>query len=311
MTATYPTKQPKIWKSYHEQLEILLKRGLLVDDKEKALHCLKTIGYYRLSGYLYSFRQYNPHDNHNRLDNFIDGSYFDDIWQLYQFDRSLRLLAIDALERIEISVRNTMAYILGEYDSLAHYKPEYFHSDKENEHKSWIEKYQSYLQRSNKIDFVKHHNDYYKGELPIWAAVEIWDFGLMSRLYKIMQENDKDKIAKIYHFPSGRQLQTCLHALNIIRNIAAHHSRLWNRAMVFKASVKGMDKKFQQLDVKKVFIYFCLIKHLLDSICPKSDWDTQFLQLLEQFPKVENNAINLEQMGIQSNLNLKQWQLWQ
>lgn len=284
----------------------------MIDDKQKVLHCLRSVGYYRLSGYLYSFRQQDPNDSQKRQDYFIDGSHFDEVWQLYLFDKKLRLLAIEALEHIEIAIRNTMAYVLGEYDPLVHHEEAYFCFDDKKPYSEWRKKYRSHLQRHNKADFVNHHLIYYGGELPIWAAVEIWDFGLMSTLYQVMPESDKDKIAKIYHFPTGKQLQTCLRGLNNVRNIAAHHDRLWNRAMVFQPNIKGMkDKNLGRLNKKKVFIYFCLIKRLLDVICPNSDWGDRFLHTLHEFPKVQNNAINLQQMGIPADFPLQQWQLWQ
>ena len=83
-------KEPKIWKTYEEQLEILKNRGLHVADEKKALGYLRTIGYYRLSGYLYPFRQFNPKNPKNRLDSFIPNSSFEDVKKLYMFDKRLR-----------------------------------------------------------------------------------------------------------------------------------------------------------------------------------------------------------------------------
>ncbi len=132
----------------------------------------------------------------------------------------------------------------------------------------------------------------------------------MSMLYKGMLAKDKDRIAKIYYLKDGKHLQTHLHAFNFIRNVSAHHSRLWNKPIIFKANLKGLqDEQWKQLNVAQPFVYFCLMKRMLDVICPNSTWGTRFLALLEEFPNVENNAINLQQMGIVTDLS--QWKLWQ
>lgn len=125
-----------------------------------------------------------------------------------------------------------------------------------------------------------------------------------------MLSKDKDRIAKIYHLKDGKHLQTYLHAFNFIRNVSAHHSRLWNKPIIFKANLKGLpDEQWKQLNVAQPFVYFCLMKRMLDVICPNSTWGARFLALLEEFPNVENDAINLQQMGIVTDLS--QWKLWQ
>lgn len=299
-------KQQKIWISFQDQLTLLQQRGLVIDDEKKALGYLKTLGYYRLSGYLYSFRQIDEANPKTRLDQFIPNSRFDDVKALYMFDKKLRQLALDALERIEIALRVNIAYELGKYGPLVHQKAEYF--EEKFDHQKWLVKYQNLVARESENSFVKHHLDHY-GNLPIWAACEVWDFGTMSMLYKGMLLRDKDRIAKIYHLKDGKHLQTHLHAFNFIRNVSAHHSRLWNKPIIFKANLKGLiENQWKILDVTQPFVYFCLMKRMLDVICPNSSWGERFLKVLEEFPQVENNAIDLTQMGITTDLN--DWQLW-
>lgn len=303
-------KKPiKDWTSFNQQLELLKKRGLIIDNEQKALGYLKTIGYYRLSGYLYSFRQINPNNPKHKLDNFVDDSRFEDVKELYMFDKKLRQLALDALERIEIAMRVNISYELGKYSPTAYHDSQYF--DANFRHDEWLKRHSDVIQREEKKrnTYIIHHNKYYSA-LPIWVSCETWDFGTMSTLFKGMKKSDKDKIAKIYHLQSGSHLQSHLHAFNFIRNVSAHHSRLWNRAIVFKASLKGLgDKQWQALSVKKVFVYFCLMKRMLDVICPNSKWNERFLALLDEFPQVENGAVSLKQMGVE--LDPKLWSLWQ
>ncbi|TXD96523.1 CAAX protease [Psychrobacter frigidicola] len=303
-------KKPiKEWTSFSQQLELLKKRGLIVENEQKALGYLKTIGYYRLSGYLYSFRQFDPNNTSNKLDNFIEGSHFEDVKNLYMFDKKLRQLALDGLERIEVALRVNISYSLGRYSPIAYLDSQYF--DENFNHSEWLTRHIDAIknEQRKKNTFVNHHTRHYAA-LPVWVSCETWDFGTMSTLFKGMKESDKDKIAKIYHLQSGSHLQSHLHAFNFIRNVSAHHSRLWNKAMVFKASLKGLsDDEWQALSVKKVFVYFCLMKRMLDVICPNSKWGERFLALLDEFPKVGNNSVYLEQMGV--NVDPDSWQLWQ
>lgn len=127
------TAQVKPWKSIHEQLEILRSRGLRIEDDDRAKRYLTRLGYYRLSGYWYPFRQFRNVDNGQtaelRCDDFMEGSGFGDLVKLYVFDKKLRLLAQDALERIEMALRVDVAHLLGESDALAHENPDYFHGN--------------------------------------------------------------------------------------------------------------------------------------------------------------------------------------
>ncbi len=303
-------KKPiKEWTSFSQQLELLKNRGLIIEDEQKALGYLKTIGYYRFSGYLYSFRQVDAQNSNHKLDCFIEGSHFEDVKNLYMFDKKLRQLALDALERIEVALRVNISYTLGHYSPTAYLDSQYFADN--FDHEKWVIRHQGAIdnEQRKKNTFVNHHTRYYSA-LPIWVACETWDFGTMSTLFKGMKDSDKDHIAKIYHLQSGSHLQSHLHAFNFIRNVSAHHSRLWNKAIVFKASLKGLsDREWQDLSVKKVFVYFCLMKRMLDVICPNSKWGERFLTLLDEFPQVGNNAVYLKQMGVDIDPN--SWQLWQ
>ena len=82
------TTDPKTWKSHQDQLDILKARGMAVPDEARALDFLKRVGYYRLSGYFFPFRQGAEDDEGNffRKDVFVEGSSFDKVIDLYLFD---------------------------------------------------------------------------------------------------------------------------------------------------------------------------------------------------------------------------------
>lgn len=300
-------RSPKKWLSFEDQLDLLVERGLIIKNKKFALPYLESIGYYRLSGYWYPFKEKIA--TGKLLNKFISNSYFQDVLDLYIFDKRLRLLALDALERIEIAIRVDISYLLGEKESLAHTNSAKF--DKSFQHEKWLSRYEELLNQSKKLEFIAHHNQYYGGRLPIWVATEIMDFGSLSKLYAGMKLKDKDKIARKYRLPSGKNLETQLHAFNIIRNISAHHGRLWNRNAISRVSLKGLnDSNLQKLSPNHMFLYFCLIKRMLNTICPRSTWGKRFIELIEEFPHPANKAISLNQFGLIKDIDLKSWKLW-
>ena len=306
----------KPWKSFEEQLSILKTRGLRVDNESAALDYLERIGYYRLSGYWYSFRQLELDDDsqglNKRLDRFVDGSHFKDAVDLYVFDKKLRLLALDALERIELAIRVDIAHLLGELDIYAHENPAMFHgnfSKKTNhsgktKHQMWLEKYQGQLHRARRTPFVAHYMNKY-GRLPIWVAIEIWDFGLLSKLYAGMQFKHKEKIAAKYDSNSSKDFAGWLRGLNFIRNVSAHHSRLWNINVLERANLPQDDAYWRQLNNARPFFYFCLMQRLMRVICPNSRWSARFSELIFEFPDVRSGTVSLADFGL-----LKDWLEW-
>lgn len=311
----------KPWKSYVDQLELLKSRGLLVDDEAKALNYLERIGYYRLSGYLYPFRELEiTQDDSGKLgyirrDEFKENSHFKDAVKLYVFDKKLRLLAMDALERIELAVRVDIAHLLGELDVHAQENAGLFHgnfSKKEDDHgitkhQAWLEQHDALIHRARRVPFVEHYLDKY-GKLPIWVAIEIWDFGLMSKLFAGMKRNNQIPIANKYGAADVRVFVGWLRSLNFIRNISAHHSRLWNINILERASLLQDNDYWKQQNNARPFYYFCIMQKLLKIICPKSNWHGRFKELMDEFPAVENNAVSLNDFGLIENW--KEWDLW-
>ncbi len=266
------------------------------------------------------FRQFDEDNTNQRLGIFVDNTNFKDIVQLYIFDKKLRLLAIDALERIEMAVRVDIAHILGKKDPQAHEQ-----SDKldgnfakkvikkgknkgKTEHQLWLDKHSQLLYRARKEPFIAHHNQNYHGIVPIWVAIEVWDFGCMSRLYAGMTFSDKNIIAKKYGV-NAKQFEQWLRSLNFIRNTSAHHSRLWNANILEQSAPISFDNKWSQLVNYKPFFYFCIMQHMLKVICRNSSWDQRFKNLLNEFPTVPDGTVKLIDFGL--TMNLEDWELWQ
>lgn len=309
----------KPWKSLEEQLALLKVRGLQVDNDVAALNYLARIGYYRLSGYWYPLREMDrvasvQQKKPVRKDIFVSDSHFEDIVRLYVFDKKLRLLALDALERIEMALRVDVAHLLGEKDPCAHENPECLHgnfakkrigkgSNKgKTHHQLWLDKYHSLLHRARREPFVQHHNTRYSSHLPVWVAIEVWDFGLLSRLFDGMKYADKNQIARKYGLDDGQALAQWLRSLNFIRNVSAHHSRLWNINVLELSPLPGT---WPQMKNTRPFMYFAMMAQLLGVICPNSSWLQRFVELLHGYPISGNRVLALEDFGVCDH-----WEQW-
>lgn len=313
----------KTWMSMEDQLARLKQRGLAVSDDAAALSYLQRIGYYRLSGYWYPLRVIDPVASERegkpvRLDAFVPGSRFEDVVKLYVFDKKLRLLAMDALERIEMAVRVDVAYLLGQRDSCAHENPDCLDGNFTKKvmrrgpdagrtgHTVWLEKYQSLVYRSRQLAFVKHHLETYDGKLPIWVAIGVWDFGLLSRFFSGMRFDDQQAIAERHGAPDGKTFAKWLRSLNFMRNLAAHHARMWNANVL---EVSPVPPDWPAMPNARPFLYFCIMQQLLRTICPNSSWGQRFCKLLrEEFPALPPGAVALHDMGLSDGW--EQWNLW-
>jgi len=300
----------KPWSSCEDMIVKLRERGLTIVDEEKAISYLSRIGYYRLSGYWYSFRQLKEKE---RVDQFVLGATFEQAVQLYIFDKKLRLLIMDALERIEIAFRVEISTLLGKKDPFAYRNPDFFHEKFVNNrsnvnYQKWLSKHESLVHRS-KEKFIEHNKKKYGLPLPIWITCEVWDFGALSILFGGMKEKDQDIIANKFGLSNGRVLATWLRSLNYTRNLCAHHSRLWNRNIVeiprlpSKSQAPWVTPFIKEQRLKsRPFLLFCISKHLMDSINPSSTWWSRLSNLmLTEFPDLTEIGLDLKSMGITEN----------
>lgn len=311
-------KKPHL--TFSQQLDLLRSRGLIIDNPESAIEYLKNIGYYRLSGYWYPFREIQ---DQNRKDTFIKNTTFHNILDLYVFDRRLRILLLDALERIEVAIRVDIAHLIGKLDVFGYQNPELLHGHfvkklnkvtGKTEFEKWMSTLNQHIKRSNE-DFVKHYKAKYGLPLPIWVAVELWDFGMLSKFYMGMRIAHKQAIAQKYGINDWRVLQSWLRCLNYIRNCVAHHSRLWNRNMVEYPKFPSHDSipSFNPLLNNKkahsrIYGVLCITIHLMQHINPRSTWKSRMLQLIDTFPSAE--SIDTSKMGFPENWrNHKIWEV--
>lgn len=272
-----PYPKPPI--TFAQQVELLRSRGMLVEDQAEAEFYLQHLNYYRLGAYWLPFE--SDHSTHQ----FRPGTDFREVLNLYKFDRELRLLVLDALERIEVSVRTQWAYQLAHrHGPHAHMDASLaFHPDKWSSNRESLEKE---VGRSDET-FIQHLTNTYSEALPpVWAVCEVMSLGLLSRWYANLKPMPtRSAIASVYGLDQG-VLQSWLHHLTLVRNVCAHHSRLWNRE--FSVTPKLPHKpailapQFAQ-GSRKLYNSLLILLHCMDQIAPRHQWRKRLLGLLEEY----------------------------
>lgn len=211
-----------------QQIALLKSRGLVILDTNKVENYLLNISYYRLSAYMLPFLS----DTTNHI--YRTGTSFEDIIQSYLFDRELRLLVFDAIEKIEISSRSQMIHNYSINYGAYWFENDNLYNNKQQYQDNLI-KLDAEIDRSHET-FIKHYKSNYTlpQRPPAWMSIEITSFGLLSQLYKnLKMTKEKKNIAK--HFGLHPYvLESWLQSISYVRNIAAHHSRLWNRVMILQ-----------------------------------------------------------------------------
>lgn len=205
---------------------------MAIGDEDLLRRWLKTVGYYRLSAY-WLFFEIPAENGKTRSKRFPDGTTFEDVIALYTFDRKLRLLLMEALERIEIAIRTSWTY------HFAHAHGPHAFMDAAYFNSGWDHARQIVL-LSNRIEksaeqFIEHYRGKYDDPYlpPAWAVSETFSFTELSKwLSMTANRTVRAKVAHDLGLPSKEILESSLEALSLMRNVAAHHGRLWNRRFV-------------------------------------------------------------------------------
>ena len=210
--------------SFADQADLLISRGLIA-NRDELIRRLEAVNYYRLSGYLYPFRQRITTPNAagkptiTVIDQFKTGTTLTEVWDRYRFDRQLRLLLMDAIERIEVSVRTRMVYEFTlQHGAFGHLSHEHLPKLKVEEYLSWRAKLVGNAKKS-KEEFVEHFFKKYQPEhqeLPLWILCELMDFGGMQSFYRGMSDPLRQTVAKSFGL-SDELMDSWLRALNTVR----------------------------------------------------------------------------------------------
>lgn len=288
-----------------EQASLLQSRGMVLDHPQ-AVKWLGMIGYYRLSGYWYPYRLLV---DGARTDQFLSATTLEQVVALYDFDRKLKLLMLDALERIEIGMRCRVGYTLGLRGAYAHLDPASFdrkftkeppapedpaEAPELSRYDDWVTKVEAARERSHE-DFVTHFRTKYDGRLPTWVVTELLDFGGLSVLYQGLATSDRNRIAAELDVTdakggNGPGVANWMHLMNYVRNICAHHSRFWNQNMARQVAPKSLRSiaslthvaELSESDLARPYPAICVVSYMLRQIDPEATWVSRLVELVER-----------------------------
>ena len=285
----------KPWLSLDDQVYQLQSRGMVIADKQVATDFLRHVNYYRFSGFCLAFES-SRHQFHK-------GVTFEQVKHAYDFDRTLRDIVTEALEIVELDFRCAVAYHFGnQYGAFGHRETANFF--RKFDHVKWMNKLYNEAMRS-KERFVTHFKTTYSGfpDIPVWVVTEIMSFGALSHMCKGMLKCDKKIIAQRYNL-QPLDWVSWLHHLTYVRNLCAHHGRLWDRILSIKPQLPHA-KVWQQPYMpgnNRLFTTLMILNYIMVR-CPAvvafaTEWRSRVEKLIANPPAVANAT---QLMGLAAN----------
>lgn len=261
-------------------------KGLTVSDHGYAHHCLTYVGYYRLKIYMRPFE-----DNSKR---FVAGTTFEHVVEVYDFDRKLRLLCLDAIERIEVALRSHIINVMG-----AHGGPHFYYDETFFESKDAVTSMRQLGERGKHLSITHYKTEYGEPYLPaIWCLTEASTFGQLSKLYADLELQYRKEIAKGFGFDEIICV-SWFKSIATIRNICAHHGRLWNAELLVNMPMKAKAYASDLQDNKRCYARLAVLGALLKNINSNGGhgWIPHLVKLIDDRP----TSVSLTAMGFPSD----------
>lgn len=285
----------KPWLPYADQVQLLRQRGLIVDDPKAAEQFLSHLNYYRFSGYCLAFE--------TQRHTFNNGTTFDHVVAAYYFDLTLRDLLTEALEVVEVDLRAAIAHSFGQkYGAFGHINPANFYPH--FKHTDWLDGLRKEAGRSSEL-FVQHFQQTYAEfpDLPVWIVTEVMSFGTLSHMYKGMLKHDQRAVAGRFGIQASF-LQSWMHHCVYIRNLAAHHSRLWDKVWAIKPQLPPFADWQPPLlpSDRHLFATLLVLRKFLSHIPSAQAFSLQWKERVEQHIAQPPSAPNPHgRMGLTNN----------
>jgi len=303
--------------SFQDQVSLLKQRDLVVDNEPKAIDYLQEISYYRLSAYFLPYQK--------TKDKFNPNTNFKQIIETYSFDRELRLLVFDCIERIEVAIRTQMVYCMSMHYNDSHWQDNQnlFITPYYNKIGNLVDPYSDFQSIISKAKtartpevFIKHYIDHYNkpSNPPSWMCLELLTMGELSHLFRGLKNNsDKKRIANFFDV-HPTVFESWLHTLTYVRNICAHHSRLWNRDLaiepekLLKPVGNWVSKPFE--NNKRMFYFICVLKYLITRANPGNSLKDKLQNLFKKYPTVPIQYIGIPSDGKGNALDWENEPIW-
>lgn len=270
-----------------QQIEHLRRMGMLINDAAVAEYWLRHVSYYRLSAYWLYFER--PKDAQGPR--FRDGTSFEDVTALYDFDRNLRRLVMRGTEHVEVALRGSWAYQLAHSGGPHAYLSPSLYRDR-GDFRSSRSKLRSAVERSAET-YIDHYRRKYSSPAlpPVWMVAEMMSFGQLSRWYTNLKDRAlRNKIAVPLGLPEVVLVPLVRHVTDM-RNICAHHGRLWNRGFLHPPKLAQKPANLHEsLDLDsyqapaKLYNGLTTIAHVVGTVAPLSTWAADVATLIDQNP---------------------------
>lgn len=252
--------------SFSDQTARLEARGLEFHNLSHAAKCLSNISYYRLRAYTYPFQ-----DNDNPDHPFIVKVYFEEIIDLYRFDRKISQIVFEALEKIEVALRTQIIYQWAlTHGSHWQIIPSLYRDP--TKFNTQLNSLQTEIDRSNET-FIEHYKKTYTSptEPPSWMSLEVSSFGLLSQIFcNLRKGQQKSAVANHFGLNDISILENWMHCFSNIRNICAHHARLWNRRLTAHIKLPRNPQnpflKNTKIYPYKLYAALCCMQYMLNNI---------------------------------------------
>jgi len=274
-----------------QQLENLKQRGLAIANEEIALEQLRSISYFRLANY------WNTMESQTDKHQFLPNSNFENIIKTYIFDKRLRTLVFTSIQDIEIALRTRIIQFFSlKYGSFWFMDTNLFKDA--TIHESCLKNIEKEVLRSKEEFLTEHFAKYDEPTLPpVWKTLEVASFGTLSKLYCNFKDTEvKKQVAKSLALPQYTYLESWLKCATVLRNLCAHHSRLWNRRFAWKPQLPrkmplNWLNNLQNVRPIKLYAQFCYLAYLEQSINPNSSLRKEIPSLLRDIPKQKLKAM--------------------
>ena len=279
----------KTYASPNQLVSLLRSRGLFMDNEAKVENYLKHIGYYRFSAYLYPLLK-TPKANHM----YKADATFDKALNMYRFDRHLRLLMFNQIEKIEIAVRSAIVNITSRETENPFWMTDpscYYDVNQFLKTKQLID---SELTKSRE-DFIEHFRYTYSEPYPpAWMLAEILPLGVLTKIYENIKSNRIRKLIAQEFALNVPVFMSWMTIVTVARNNCCHHARVWNRMFALRAlTMRHMDRPWISMSVNQQKVYFslCVIKYFLNIISFGNDMTAKLRSLLLDYPTIDANAM--------------------
>lgn len=287
----------RIFSSPKHFIAFLKESGLEITDENKAASYAANIGYFRLMVYMFPFLQ-EPKDAFR----FKKGTTFRQILRVYDFDKKLRLLLFNEIEKIEIAFRNAVLYTMEKMtgDSFWINKREYVGDE-------GLEFVKREYNRSSE-DFIVHFRKKLKApSAPSFTIAEILSFGTMTWIFKNLPFKYKKDVARKFAL-NAPVLDSWINIVVLMRNACCHHGRVWNKVNnIITLDMNDMWRPWisPETDKRRVYYNICVIKYILDIISPGNDFKEKLLRLLDIYPEIDLKVMGFNPFWLEEPL----WQV--